>query len=194
MLVFFSEPKAAHGLPDLTAPLTSTTYFSFWGRHAQEVECSPSQGKAPRVFISRTFVLFCLLTTTKDHEKSVTPVAKLHVYQGSLMVRRKLILPFTSSHTWRAGWWFSRWRDVWSVPSLPSMGLVMWDQKSAVWKQRSWFMLSLQICGGGRKGSSLPDSPRHALQLGLIFLWPNPCKINPRRTLLPAALLTPSAP
>lgn len=120
-------------------------------------------------FSSRTFVLFCLLTTTKDHEKFVIQAAKLRVCQGSLMVRRKLILPFTSSHTWRAGWWFFRWKDVWFVPSLPSMGLVMWDQKSAVWKQGTQFMLSLQICGGERKGSSLSESPRHVLQWGLYF-------------------------
>lgn len=93
MLAFFSEPKPAHGLPDLAAPLTSTTYFSFWGRQAQEVICSLSQGKAPQVFSSRTFALFCLLTTTKDHEKFVIQAVKLHIYQGSLMVRRKLILP-----------------------------------------------------------------------------------------------------
>lgn len=155
MLAFFSEPKLAHGLLDLTAPLTSTTYFSLWGRQVQEVACSPSQGKAPQIFSSRTFVLFCLLNTTKDHEKFVIQAAKLHVYQGSVMVRRKLILPLTSSHTWRTGWWFSRWKDVWSIPSFPSMGLVMWDQKNAVWKQRNWFMLSLQICGGERKRSSL---------------------------------------
>lgn len=99
MLAFFSEPKPAHGLPDLAAPLTSTTYFSSWGRQAREVECSPSQSKAPpQVFGSRTFVLFCLLTTAKDHEKFVIQPAKLHVYQGSLLVRRKLILLLTSSH------------------------------------------------------------------------------------------------
>lgn len=42
MLAFFSEPKPAYGLPDLAAPPTSTTYFSFWGRQAREVACSPS--------------------------------------------------------------------------------------------------------------------------------------------------------
>lgn len=44
------------------------------------------------------------------------------------------------------------------------------ESENVVWKQRSWFMLSLQICGGERKESSLSDSPRHALQLGLLFM------------------------
>lgn len=178
MLAFFTEPKPAHDLPDLAAPSASTTYFSFWGQQAREEAYSPSQGKAPQVFNSRTFVLSCLLTITKDHEKFVIQAAKLHVYQGELMVRRKLILPLTSSHAWRAGGWFSRWKDVWFAPSLPSMGLVMWDQKRALWKQRSWFMLSLQICGGERKVSSLSDSPWHALQLGLYFYGLTPAKLT----------------
>lgn len=95
MLAFFSEPKPAHGLPDLAAPLTSTTYFSFWGRQAQEVICSPSQGKLLKFSV----------------------VGHLHFSACWLLQKTTRSLLFRlSNYTFiRAHWW---WGENWYSPYL----------------------------------------------------------------------------
>lgn len=195
MLAFFCEPKPSHGLPDLAAPLTSTTYFSFWGRQAQEVACSPSQGKDPRVFSSRTFVLFCTCWLLQKTTRSLSFRLPNYVFI-------------------RAHWW---WGENWHFPSPPpiheeqdgdfpdgKMSEFFPPCQAWVWlcgirkvlcgnREAGLCSVSWSVEERGRDHHFLIPLDVCALQLGLVFLWPNPCKINLGRILLPAAFLAPSA-
>lgn len=123
-----------------------------------------SQGKAPQELSGRTCVFSCLLTATKDPENFVGQASILHVYQGELIVRSRLILPLTSFPARRAERCFSRWKEVWLIfPPCQAWLWLMWDQKSALWKQKSQLVLLFQIHGGAGKGVLLSDTPRCAL-------------------------------
>lgn len=153
-----------------------------------------SQGKAPQDLSGRTFVFSCLLTTTKDPEKFVSQTSVLHVYQCELIARSSLILPLTASRARRAGWWLSRWNEVWVVPPLAKHGFGYVGSEKCSVETEELVYAPFPDPRRSREGSITFWLPQTRSAAGLVFLWPNPCKINPKRTPLPAALLAPSAP